>query len=63
MKALAVDVDAIRGYCGAGLMHADAEVTLLFRPRRAAALAASGLKVRSAQGEFGAPMHTAGAIR
>lgn len=57
MKILVVGAGAIGGYYGARLLEAGADVTFLVRPRRAAVLATCGLKVRSALGDFEAPVH------
>lgn len=58
MKILVVGAGAIGGYYGARLLEAGADVTFLVRPKRAAVLGASGLKVRSALGDFDAPVRT-----
>ena len=58
MNILVVGAGAIGGYYGARLLDAGADVTFLVRPGRAAVLGASGLKVRSALGDFDAPVHT-----
>jgi 2-dehydropantoate 2-reductase len=58
MRILVVGAGAIGGYYGARLLQAGADVTFLVRPRRAAALAADGLQVRSALGDFDGPVVT-----
>jgi 2-dehydropantoate 2-reductase len=58
MKVLVVGAGAIGGYYGARLLEAGADVTFLVRHARAAMLAALGLKVRSALGDFDAPVRT-----
>ena len=57
MKILVVGAGAIGGYYGARLLEAGADVAFLVRPGRAAALATLGLRVRSALGDFDAPVH------
>ncbi|WP_233839229.1 2-dehydropantoate 2-reductase [Paraburkholderia sp. ZP32-5] len=52
MKILVVGAGAIGGYYGSRLISAGADVTFLVRPRRAAALAAAGLEIQSALGDF-----------
>lgn len=59
MKILVVGAGAIGGYYGARLVQAGADVTFLVRAKRAAALAADGLHVRSELGDFHAPVNTA----
>lgn len=51
MRILVVGAGAIGGYFGARLATAGRDVTFLVRPRRASALAQSGLQVRSALGD------------
>ena len=58
MKILVVGAGAIGGYYGARLVQAGADVTFLVRPKRAASLAAQGLRVRSELGDFSAPIKT-----
>jgi len=58
MKILVVGAGAIGGYYGARLIQAGADVTFLVRAKRAAALAADGLQVRSELGDFHAPVNT-----
>lgn len=57
-KILVVGAGAIGGYYGARLISAGADVTFLVRPRRAALLAADGLRVKSDLGDFHAPVKT-----
>ncbi|WP_281291112.1 2-dehydropantoate 2-reductase N-terminal domain-containing protein [Paraburkholderia panacisoli] len=57
MKILVLGAGAIGGYYGARLLESGADVTFLVRPRRAAVLATVGLRVRSALGDFDAPVH------
>jgi len=52
MKILVVGAGAMGGYYGSRLISAGADVTFLVRPRRAAELAASGLRVESVLGDF-----------
>lgn len=52
MKILVVGAGAIGGYFGGRLLEAGRDVTFLVRPRRAAELAASGLVIRSPNGDF-----------
>ncbi|ANN70270.1 ketopantoate reductase family protein [Bordetella bronchialis] len=58
MKILILGAGAIGGYYGARLLQAGADVTFLVRPRRAAALASQGLRIRSESGDFDAPVRT-----
>lgn len=51
MRILVVGAGAIGGYFGARLAAEGRDVTFLVRPRRAEALARSGLQVRSPQGD------------
>ena len=55
MKILVVGAGAIGGYFGGRLLEAGRDVTFLVRPRRAAELAASGLVIRSPNGDFRHP--------
>jgi 2-dehydropantoate 2-reductase len=52
MRILVVGAGAIGGYFGGRLIEAGRDVTFLVRPRRAAALAATGLIIKSANGDF-----------
>ncbi|MGO8920017.1 MAG: 2-dehydropantoate 2-reductase [Stellaceae bacterium] len=51
MRILVVGAGAIGGYFGGRLLEAGRDVTFLVRPRRAAALAATGLSIRSKFGD------------
>jgi 2-dehydropantoate 2-reductase len=51
MRILVVGAGAIGGYYGGRLLEAKQDVTFLVRPRRAAELAASGLEIRSPNGD------------
>jgi 2-dehydropantoate 2-reductase len=51
MRILVVGAGAVGGYFGGRLAKAGQDVTFLVRPRRAAALKADGLKIRSTQGD------------
>ena len=51
MRVLVVGAGAIGGYFGGRLLEANRDVTFLVRPRRAAELAAHGLKIRSRFGD------------
>jgi 2-dehydropantoate 2-reductase len=64
MRLLVVGAGATGGYFGGRLAHAGRDVTFLVRPRRAAELETTGLKVESPHGSFElAPkLVTAGAI-
>jgi 2-dehydropantoate 2-reductase len=55
MRILVVGAGAIGGYFGGRLVEAGRDVTFLVRPRRAAELAAGGLVVNSATGDFTRP--------
>lgn len=55
MRTLIVGAGATGGYYGARLAEADADVTFLVRPARAAKLAADGLNVRSPLGDLHLP--------
>jgi 2-dehydropantoate 2-reductase len=50
MRILVVGAGAIGGYFGGRLLQHGRDVTFLVRPGRAAALARSGLQIRSAVG-------------
>lgn len=52
MRILIVGAGALGGYFGARLLAAGRDVTFLVRPRRAAQLAASGLRVESPHGDL-----------
>lgn len=58
MKILILGAGAIGAYYGARLIEAGADVTFLVRPKRAEALAASGMTVRSELGNFDGPVQT-----
>ncbi len=55
MRILVVGAGAIGGYFGGRLIEAGRDVTFLVRPRRAAELAANGLVLKSALGDFTEP--------
>jgi 2-dehydropantoate 2-reductase len=55
MRILVVGAGAIGGYFGGRLLEAGRDVTFLVRPRRAAALAKSGLSIRSRLGDVDLP--------
>ena len=55
MRILVVGAGAVGGYFGGRLLEAGRDVTFLVRPRRAAALAKSGLTIRSRLGDFHRP--------
>jgi 2-dehydropantoate 2-reductase len=55
MRILVVGAGAVGGYFGGRLLQAGRDVTFLVRPRRAAALAKSGLTIRSRLGDFHRP--------
>ncbi|HEV2098681.1 MAG TPA: 2-dehydropantoate 2-reductase [Stellaceae bacterium] len=55
MRILVVGAGAIGGYFGGRLLEAGCDVTFLVRPRRAAELAAGGLVLKSALGDFTKP--------
>jgi 2-dehydropantoate 2-reductase len=58
MRILVVGAGATGGYFGGRLAEAQQDVTFLVRPRRAAALAQSGLRIRSRFGDFYLPHPT-----
>src|SRR5437588_5732938 len=51
MRTLVVGAGAVGGYFGGRLLEAGRDVTFLVRPRRAAELAQSGLRIRSRFGD------------
>src|ERR1700733_7739034 len=51
MRTLVVGAGAVGGYFGGRLLEAGRDVTFLVRPRRAAELAADGLRIRSGLGD------------
>ena len=55
MRILVVGAGAIGGYFGGRLLEADRDVTFLVRPRRAAQLATTGLRIKSPAGDFQHP--------
>jgi len=55
MRTLVVGAGAIGGYFGGRLLEAHRDVTFLVRPRRAAELAGSGLRIRSTFGDVTLP--------
>ncbi len=55
MRILVVGAGAIGGYFGGRLIEAGCDVTFLVRPRRATELAADGLVLKSALGDFTKP--------
>jgi 2-dehydropantoate 2-reductase len=55
MRILVVGAGAVGGYFGGRLLEAGRDVTFLVRPRRAAALAKNGLRIRSPLGDFHRP--------
>jgi 2-dehydropantoate 2-reductase len=58
MKILILGAGAIGAFYGARLIDAGADVTFLVRPKRAEALAASGMTVLSELGNFDGPVQT-----
>jgi len=58
MKILVLGAGAMGGYYGGRLLEAGGDVTFLVRPRRAAQLAERGLVIKSAAGDFSAPVRT-----
>jgi len=58
MKILVLGAGGIGGYFGGRLAESGADVTFLVRERRAAQLAAQGLVVKSAFGDFTVPVRT-----
>lgn len=56
MRILVLGAGAIGGYFGARLLERGADVEFLVRPARAARLAATGLRVVSAHGDFARPV-------
>jgi 2-dehydropantoate 2-reductase len=55
MRILVLGAGGIGGYFGGRLLEAGRDVTFLVRPRRAEALAASGLEIRSRHGDVTIP--------
>jgi 2-dehydropantoate 2-reductase len=55
IRILVVGAGAVGGYFGGRLLEADRDVTFLVRPRRAAELAAAGLRIRSRFGDVTIP--------
>ena len=55
MRVLVVGAGAIGGYFGGRMIEAGGDVTFLVRERRAAELAAEGLVIKSAFGDFTHP--------
>jgi 2-dehydropantoate 2-reductase len=55
MRILVVGAGAIGGYYGGRLLEAGQDVTFMVRPRRAADLAASGLRITSLRGDVTLP--------
>lgn len=55
MRTLVVGAGAVGGYFGGRLLEAGRDVTFLVRPRRAAELAQSGLRIRSRFGDVTLP--------
>jgi|SRR5579862_57892 len=55
MRILVVGAGAVGGYFGGRLLEAKRDVTFLVRPRRAAELASSGLRIRSRFGDVVIP--------
>jgi 2-dehydropantoate 2-reductase len=51
MRTLVVGAGAVGGYFGGRLLEASRDVTFLVRPRRAAELAAGGLRIHSGRGD------------
>src|SRR5215467_892041 len=51
MRILVLGAGAVGGYFGGRLAEAGRDVTFLVRPRRAAELAASGLRIHSRHGD------------
>lgn len=58
MRILILGAGATGGYFGARFIEAGLDVTFLVRPRRAAQLAASGLRLTSPMGDFHGPART-----
>ena len=56
MRILVLGAGAIGGYFGARLVESGADVAFLVRPARAARLAADGLNVHAARGDFAGPV-------
>ncbi|HEY3838045.1 MAG TPA: 2-dehydropantoate 2-reductase [Bryobacteraceae bacterium] len=56
MRILVVGAGAVGGYFGGRLLEARRDVTFLVRPRRAAELQASGLRIHSRQGDVHLPL-------
>lgn len=56
MRTLILGAGAIGGYFGARLVESGADVAFLVRPARAARLAADGLRVHAAGGDFAGPV-------
>src|SRR5580698_35346 len=56
MRILVVGAGAVGGYFGGRLLEARRDVTFLVRPRRAAELAAAGLRIHSRQGDAFLPL-------
>ena len=56
MRILVVGAGAVGGYFGGRLLEAGRDVTFLVRPRRAAELAAAGLRIHSRQGDVYLPL-------
>jgi 2-dehydropantoate 2-reductase len=56
MRILVVGAGAIGGYFGGRLLEAGRDVTFLVRSRRAGELAKNGLVIKSAAGDFAAPV-------
>lgn len=62
LRVLVLGAGATGGWFGARLIEAGADVDFLVRPARAAALAASGLRIESASRPFAAPVRTLGTV-
>ena len=55
MKTLIVGAGAVGGFFGGRLLQASRDVTFMVRPHRAAALAKSGLRIKSPHGDLYLP--------
>ncbi len=56
MRVLVVGAGATGGYFGGRLLEADCDVTFLLRPRRAAQIAKTGLRIASPHGDVSLPL-------
>ncbi len=62
MRILVLGAGATGGYFGARLIEAGEDVTFLVRPARAASLAANGLRVHAARGDFARPVRAVSTV-